>query len=156
MATEDDSFLKSLIKTVRENKHELRMFVVQRRDADTLIPLIKRHCVTKSDIHSDEWRAYNKLNKHGYQHYKVNHKINFVNPVTGKHTQLIECLWRVNKKQISNRIRGSCIENLKEYLGQQWFKSINSSQPNLLFLKVLEILKEQSYNDVIQKIKILS
>ena len=132
------------------------MFVVQKRDAKTLIPLIKRHCIENSDIHSDEWRAYSKLNKNGFQHFTVNHKENFVNPDTGKHTQLVESLWRVNKKQISNRIRGKSIENLKLYLGQQWFKSINNKEPHLLFLKVIEVLNALSYNDVIEKIKKIS
>jgi hypothetical protein len=150
------SYLKSLIKTSLDNSHEFRMFVVQKRDAKTLIPLIKRHCIENSDIHSDEWRAYSKLNKNGFQHFTVNHKENFVNPDTGKHTQLVESLWRVNKKQISNRIRDKSIENLKLYLGQQWFKSINNKEPHLLFLKVIEVLNALSYNDVIEKIKKIS
>ena len=58
------------------------------------------------DIHSDEWRAYSKLKNYGYKHFTVNHKENFVNPKTGKHAELVECLRGVNKKQIPNRIRG--------------------------------------------------
>ena len=46
-----------------------------------------------SDTRSDEWRAYSKLKNYGYKHFTVNHKENFVNPKTGKHTQLVECLW---------------------------------------------------------------
>ena len=87
------------------------MFVVQRRDAKTLLPIIKRNVKCESDIHSDEWRAYSKLNQNGYQHYTVNHKENFVNPDTGKHTQLVECLWDVKKRQIPNRIRGNSIKS---------------------------------------------
>ena len=51
---------------------------------------------------SDEWRAYGKLKQHGFSHFTVNHLENFVNPKTGKHTQLVECLWGVNKKVIPN------------------------------------------------------
>ena len=87
-----------LEKQIKSN-HELRMFVVKRRDAETFIPIIRRNALPGSDIHSDEWRAYNKLKIHGYKHFTVNHKENFVNPKTGKHTQLVECLWGVNKKK---------------------------------------------------------
>jgi hypothetical protein len=43
-------------------------------------------------MHSDEWRAYRKLNKIGYAHFTVNHTENFVDPKTGTHTQLIKWL----------------------------------------------------------------
>jgi hypothetical protein len=70
---------------------EIRMFVVIKRDVITLMPIIMKNMAKYSDIHSDEWRAYNKIRKNGFKHYTVNHKENFVNPQTGKHTQLIEC-----------------------------------------------------------------
>lgn len=36
---------------------DCRYFVVERRNAATLIPLIQRNCAPSSLIHSDEWRA---------------------------------------------------------------------------------------------------
>ena len=92
--------LKDLLKIGSKTNQEFRMFIVQCRDATTLIPIIKRNLKVRSDIHSDEWRAHNKINQNGYQHLTVNHKENFVNPDTRKHTQLVECLWSVNKIQI--------------------------------------------------------
>ena len=38
-------------------RHELRMYVVRRRDAGTLIPIIQRNSIAGNDMHSDEWRA---------------------------------------------------------------------------------------------------
>ena len=67
-------------------------------------------------IHSDEWCAYSKLKNYGYKHFAEIHKENFVNPKTGKHTQLVECLWVLNKKQIPNRIRGKSCGLLQSYL----------------------------------------
>ena len=58
-----------------------RMFVIQRRDAATLIPIIRKNAKMGSDIHSDEWRAYSKLKSYGYKRFTVNHKENFVNPI---------------------------------------------------------------------------
>ena len=55
-----------------------------------------------SDIHFDEWLAYSKLKNYGYKHFTVNRKENFVNPKTGKHMQLVECLWGLNTKKYQN------------------------------------------------------
>ncbi len=145
----------TLLEKLIKSNHEIRMYVVQRRDAATLIPIIKRNATVGSDIHSDEWRAYSKLKTHGFNHYTVNHKENFVNPKTGKHTQLVECLWGVNKKQIPNRIRGKSCGLLQSYLAQQWWKSIHGTYGPELFQKILPILKETNYRDVQEQIKLL-
>ena len=79
----------------RNKIKELRMFVVDKRDAKTLIPIIKKHVLPGTEITSDVWRAYNGLKNHGYKNFKVNHSENFVNPKNGKHTQLIEFLLNV-------------------------------------------------------------
>ncbi len=100
-----------------------------------------------------EWRAYNQLKNLGYKHFTVNHKENFVNPKTGKHTQLVECLWNVNKKKIPNRIRGKSCNKLQTYLAQQWWKSIHGDHGPTLFYKILPILKEKSYSTVKEEIK---
>ena len=50
---------KLLEKLIKSN-HEIRMFFAQRRDAATLIPIIRKNAKMGSDIHSDEWRAYSK------------------------------------------------------------------------------------------------
>ena len=69
--------------------------------------------------------AYRCLKKHDYKHYTVNHKENFVNPKTGKHTQLVECLWAVNKKKFQiESVEKNC-HLLQSYLAQQWWKSIH-------------------------------
>ena len=92
-----------------------------------------------TDVHSDEWRAYSQLKTHKYNHYTVNHKKNFVNPKTGKHTQLIECLWGIAKAKITKAKRGSP-KHLQGYLAEQWFRSINSKNPPELFVNVMKLV----------------
>jgi transposase len=65
---------------------DCRYYVVERRDAATLIPIIRRECERGSVVHSDEWRAYGSLTQEGYVHETVNHQHNYVDPDTGAHT----------------------------------------------------------------------
>ena len=60
------------------------------RSRDTLIPIIKNWIADGTTIISDYWRAYDCLPGHGYEHFKVKHSINFVDPSTGAHTNAIE------------------------------------------------------------------
>ena len=51
-------------------------------------------------IISDCWKAYDCLASEGYKHFKVNHKVNFVDPDTGAHTNRIERHWRDAKNLV--------------------------------------------------------
>ena len=55
--------LKQLLKQATTANQEFRLFLVQRRDEKTLLPIIKRKVTCESDIHWDEWWAYSKLNQ---------------------------------------------------------------------------------------------
>ncbi len=41
-----------------------------------------------SIIHSDMWAGYFSLGARGWEHHMVNHDQNFVDPLTGVHTQV--------------------------------------------------------------------
>ena len=67
------------------------MEIVPRRDRHTLTAVINRVLQVNSVIHSDEWRGYTNLPlfvPNCVQHDTVNHTYNFVNPITGAHTQV--------------------------------------------------------------------
>uniref|UniRef100_A0A914PC61 ISXO2-like transposase domain-containing protein n=1 Tax=Panagrolaimus davidi TaxID=227884 RepID=A0A914PC61_9BILA len=77
------------------------MLPVQARNRDTLFPLIRRHIAPGSIISSDGWAAYATLGElpEGYVHKTVIHSENFVDPVTGTHTQSIESVWQKFKER---------------------------------------------------------
>ena len=71
-----------------------------KRDAPTLLPLIKRWILPGSIVYTDEWGAYNGLTGASYTHDSVNHSIQFVDPTTGVHTNTQEGLWAHVKKSV--------------------------------------------------------
>ena len=71
------------------------MEIVDQRDAATLLPIIRDHVLPGTTIWSDMWAAYNGIRAlPGVAgHDRVNHSIQFVNPVSGAHTNMIESYW---------------------------------------------------------------
>lgn len=78
----------------RETK---RVFLVPvpNRTADTLLDVIRQWILPGTTIVSDFWRSYDTLQHQGFEHLKVNHSLNFVDPQDPRvHTQNIERTWR--------------------------------------------------------------
>ena len=81
------------------------MQIVDRRDAETLLPITEYGaiffpaplCIQSSD----QLGAHNRVgNIDGLMHHTVNHRLHFVDPVTGVHTQNIESYWNRCKTKI--------------------------------------------------------
>ena len=64
------------------------------------VPVFDRSTNTLLSLISDCWSAYNTITSlpQNYQHETVNHSQNFVDPVTGAHTQHIKRYWPKIKK----------------------------------------------------------
>lgn len=105
-----------------ERTQEKRTFFVpvETRNAATLLPIIARHVLPGSVVHTDLWRAYSNIERDlGLLHFTVNHSESFVNPVTGVHTNTIEGTWNGLKICISprNRTRDGIESHIAEF---QW------------------------------------
>ena len=96
--------------------------LVDKRDSATLIPIITSKVFEGSTIISDCWKSYDCLSQHDFEHLKVNHKYNFVDPETLAHTQNIENLWRQIKRQLPETYtkHEQLYLHLSEYM---WLKS---------------------------------
>ena len=77
--------------------------IVEKRNAETLVPLIKKYIKPKTNIISDCWAAYAGLEQQGYNHLTVNHSKEFVNSETGAHTQTIESTWHQLKLHLPRK-----------------------------------------------------
>ncbi|ORD96382.1 hypothetical protein HERIO_1682 [Hepatospora eriocheir] len=47
--------------------------VVNKRDVETLIPILKERVHSQSTIHIDYWKAYGRVNENFKVHFTVNH-----------------------------------------------------------------------------------
>lgn len=86
------------------------MFIVEKRDHATLLPIIRDNIEEGTTIVSDGWAAYNNLTNFGYFHETVIHEENFIDPVSGANTQRIECEWGHAKMLIMKLRRGTTLE----------------------------------------------
>ena len=99
---------------------ECFMVPVENRDSETLVRLIKDYIKPGTTIISDYWKAYDCLEEEGFVHLKVNHSINFVDPVTGAHTNTIERRWRDVKSLVPKYGRRK--SHFVGYLAVSYFK----------------------------------
>lgn len=89
---------------VRGNPQTFFFEIVENRNRNTLIELIRRKIAPGTTIITDCWRGYLNIRDicqdMGYNHETINHSENFVDPDTGAHTQTIEGMWSVIKRQM--------------------------------------------------------
>jgi len=72
--------------------------LVEKRDADTFT-IIHQNVPLGTEIWSDEWHAYSRLNELGYVYKTVNHSRNFKDPVPGDCMNHVEAYWNaVNRR----------------------------------------------------------
>ena len=76
------------------NKTNVFMVPVHNRKQCTLLPIIQKWIRPGSIIHSDCWKAYNRIPKLGYTHVTVNHSKEFFNESNAACTNGIESDWR--------------------------------------------------------------
>ncbi|ORD97959.1 hypothetical protein HERIO_215 [Hepatospora eriocheir] len=95
-----------------EGSRKVKIFVVKKRDRDSLLPLLLEHVNKSSIIHSDDQKAYSGLGTVFNDHKVVNHSENFVDLNTRCHTQLIECIWGQAKLKIIKNKMGTTLTML--------------------------------------------
>ena len=63
---------------IQKDNNNSFITTVQKRDKDTLLPLIKKLMLPGTKIITDGWKTYNNLEQEGYIHDIVNHSIGFI------------------------------------------------------------------------------
>ena len=101
-------------------KSEFFMVPVADRTSDTLLDIITEYIEPRSTIILYCWKAYDCLSKQGYQHLKVNHSVDFVDPDTAAHSNTNEWHWRDNKHLVPKYGRRKA--HFVGYLAASYFK----------------------------------
>ena len=112
-----------------ERTPEKRCFVVsvEDRSSDTIKNVLSNHINQGSIIYTDCWRAYKKpCEELFFQHLTVNHSKEFVDKVTGVHTNTVEGLNNALKTEIKPRNRNK--EGIDDYLNFFLWKRINKTR----------------------------
>lgn len=123
------------------------MEVVENRDKNTLLKIIKKRIKPRTTIISDCWRSYDCLKDEGYLHISVNHSINFKNPETGAH---IEGTWSAIKRGLrdTNHQKGYFDAYLAEYLWRSQHRDSNDIVGDFL-IDVVKIYPPSVQDDTI-------
>lgn len=126
--------------------------VVERRNAATFLPIIQRCLKPGTEVHSDDWAAYNRLVglPNVSAHEVVVHAHSFVDPRTGAHTQEVESAWS-QLKLGRNRRKGSRKEDLQSYLDERMWRQWRGGSFDIIMRNFLAILPLQfpTYTPVI-------
>ena len=118
--------------------------VVEKRDCETLIPLIQRYIKPGSIIYSDSWRPYWSIEglPENYTHLMVNHSVEYVNSENGCCTNAIEGTWNGVKRNIPVRNYNS--KDLDSHLLYFIWQRQNEGH---IWLALLTAIKETHFVD---------
>ena len=85
---------------IEQDSRKCFLVPVEKWDEQTLLPIIQKWIEPGTIIVSDCWKAYCKLETHGYEHQTINHSKEFENK-DGDHTNKIEGHWRLAKCKLA-------------------------------------------------------
>lgn len=116
---------------------------VEDRSAATLLPIIQQVVLPGTTIHSDQWAAYNDITNipvvPPYVHASINHSENFVDPVTGVHTQHVECMWKNAKRKFKAMlgVQSTMLpSHLDEFMWRQRYGATHDDALNNILLHI--------------------
>ncbi|CEF59660.1 Transposase, ISXO2-like domain-containing protein [Strongyloides ratti] len=99
------------------------------KTSETLMEMLKRR------------RGYSQVSASEYEHLKVNHKYNFVDPLTNAHTQNIERVWKSMKKKSKSK-NGTRRSMLEGYMHELTWRKKNKDNEFEFILRDIVIFND--------------
>lgn len=119
-----------------ERKGKVLALTVPNAKGKTLLPYVVKHVIPTSTIYTDEFRAYNDLQKLGFKHNRINHSSKVY--VSGDiHTNTIEGFWSLVKRGIDGVYHSVSSKYLQGYLNEYVWRYNHRNDKNSLFLAIL-------------------
>lgn len=104
-----------------QRKGRIKAVVVPDVKSKTILPIVKEHVETGSDVHTDEFQIYNRLAGLGYNHHRVMHSAKIY--VRGNvHTNTIEGFWSLVKRGIDGVYHHASPKYLQHYVNEYVFR----------------------------------
>ena len=119
---------------------------VDSRDSNALFPIIQQWIEPGTEIHSDRWASYSGISNipvfPPYIHKTVNHSENFVDPITGAHTNNVEAYWSSVKRKFKI-LSGTSRSLTASYLDEHMWRNIYGSSTRSAFDSILAQIAEK-------------
>lgn len=124
-----------------EERGRVVLEVIEGRDHESIIPIIKKHVAPGTTIKTDCLATYDILKRLGFNHAPVNHSLYLVEPWTGLNTNLIEGSWFHFKASLPKAGLHSQTDCYGSYLYQFTYQRLTRYQypdadPLLVFLRL--------------------
>jgi transposase len=109
----------------------------------TVMPHVQKKVLPETTIYTDEYRAYDDLNKQGYRHSRVHHAEEIY--VAGDvHTNTIEGFWSLLKRGIAGVYHSVSSKHLQGYLNEYAFRYNHRKDKRPMFLTMLSRVSTSS------------
>jgi transposase-like protein len=128
---------KSTVFGLAQRRGDVSATVTPDIKRDTLYPIIKEHVIPDSMVYTDEYRIYDRLKGHGYNHKRVHHASK-VWVLGDAHTNTIEGFWSVLKRGVSGVYHAVSQKYLQCYVNEYMFRYNHRKDEKPMFLTVLE------------------
>ena len=113
--------------------------VVPDRTSATLQQVISKWVEPGTTIITDEWKGYRSLSQSGFKHRTVCHKLHFVNPQNGAHTQTIEGMWQHVRALFP--LHGGRPSKVQHYLDEFVFRRNNKDAGVLVLHDIINLIE---------------
>ena len=120
-----------------QRKGDISATVTPDLKRDTVYPIIKEHVIPDSMVYTDEFRVYNRLKGHGYNHKRVHHASK-VFVLGNAHTNTIEGFWSLLKRGIDGVYHAVSQKHLQSYINEYSFRYNHRADDKPIFKTILE------------------
>jgi transposase len=128
---------KTCVVGMIERRGRVRCVIADDNSRKTLHEIAKEYILPKSTVFTDDLASYHGLDKHDYDHRRINHSQG-VYVMGDVHTQTIEGFWSLVKRGLGGVYHSVSRKYLQNYLNEYSFRYNHRDCGNLIFPLILE------------------